>query len=140
MRRVPAFQTFNPVGEINTTPLIDVLLVLLIMFIITIPVEPHIVKFDLPGGKPPRLPVRRDANLVAIAADGTVSWNGVIASDSDLRLELGSSKQMSPSPELHLRPDPAARHGRVDQILAMIKREGITRVGFVGNERFTNIF
>ena len=140
MRRVPAFQSFNPVGEINTTPLIDVLLVLLVMFIITIPAQNHIVKFDLPSGRSPKYPIRSDVNLIAIAADGTVSWNGVPASDADLRLELGSSRQMRPSPELHLRPDAAARHGRVDQILAMVEREGITRFGFVGNERYANIF
>ena len=140
MRRIPAFQTDNPVGEINTTPLIDVLLVLLVMFIITIPVEDHIVKFDLPTPGPLRIPVRKEANLIAIAADGRVDWNGVAISDADLHLELESSRQMSPSPELQLRPDPAARHGRVDQILAMIKREGIRRFGFVGNERYSNIF
>ena len=140
MRRVPAFQPLTPVSEMNTTPLIDVLLVLLVMFIITIPAQTHIVKLDLGSTTLPRFPVERHVNLVTIAADGTTSWNGAAISDADLRRELDASRQLDPSPELHLRPDAAARHGRVDQLLALIKREGITRFGFVGNERYEGIF
>lgn len=140
MRRVPAFQPLPPVSEMNMTPLIDVLLVLLVMFIITIPVETHMVRLDLGATRPASFPVERDANLVTIAADGTASWNGAKISDAGLRRELDASRQLDPSPELHLRPDAAARHGRVDQLLALIKREGIARFGFVGNERYERVF
>ena len=87
MRRVPAFQPLPPVSAMNMTPLIDVLLVLLVMFIITIPVEKHMVRLDLSAAMPPSFPVERDANLVTIAADGTASWNGAKVS-AGLRREL----------------------------------------------------
>ncbi|HEV2044085.1 MAG TPA: biopolymer transporter ExbD [Sphingomicrobium sp.] len=127
----------QPVIELNMTPLIDVLLVLIIMFIITIPLQTNAVKIDLPG-KPPTVVLDTDPvrNLLTIAPDGTARWNGVVAGDATLMATLRASGSMTPQPELHLRPDPFARYERVDQVLAMTKRAEITRMGFVGNEAY----
>jgi biopolymer transport protein ExbD len=139
MRRVPHAETAILLSEINTTPLIDVLLVLLVMLIITIPLQTHAVKFDLPAGHTPPLPIDK-ANLLSIDADGTARWNGVPISRGELRQELAMVHQLSPAPELHLQPDSEARHGDVDEVLAIIKREQIARFGFVGNEKYLNVF
>jgi biopolymer transport protein ExbD len=129
----------SPLIEMNTTPLIDVLLVLLVMFIITIPIQSHAVKLDLPGPTdmpfPPPDPVK---NELGITKTGTLLWNGSPVSDEALRQELRVTQQMRPTPELHLRPDPEAPYGAVDELLGLIKREHVQRVGFVGNEAYAN--
>ena len=140
MGRVSTFEASNPMGEMNTTPLIDVLLVLLVMLIMTIPPQTHAVKFDLSSSRAPIDHIRRDSNLLTIAADGTLRWNGAVIDRERLRSDLSASRQMVPSPELHLQPDAEARHGEVDEILAIIKREQVSRFGFVGNERYLNTF
>ena len=125
----------QPMIELNMTPLIDVLLVLIIMFIITIPIQTNAVKIDLPKPAPvlePN-PVR---NLLTIAADGTTRWNGQVASDDSLVAVLNATQRMEPQPELHLRPEAMARYERVDEVLAMTKRAHVTRMGFVGNEDY----
>ena len=124
----------QPMIEMNMTPLVDVLLVLIIMFIITIPIQSHAVKLDLPQGTP--LPTDSQHNLLTIAPDGVARWNGVAADDSTLMATLRASEAMMPQPELHLRPDAEARYERVDEVLAMTKRAAITRMGFVGNEAY----
>src|SRR5687768_2227196 len=123
----------RPMMDINTTPLIDVMLVLLIMFIITIPLQSHAVKVDLPG-KPEVVPVRPVRNMLVIRTDGRLLWNDQIVSDDILRAALARSVSMQPVPELHLRPEAQARYERVDQVLAMTKRAKVTKMGFVGNE------
>ncbi|MFL6724928.1 MAG: ExbD/TolR family protein [Sphingomicrobium sp.] len=141
MNRASRAEPFHPLGEINTTPLIDVLLVLLVMLIITIPLQTHAVKFDLPGPSARPLPLPNPiSNLLVIRADGTLRWNGLTIDSRELRQELAMSRQMNPSPELHLEPDADARHGDVDQLLATIKQEQIHKFGFVGNERYRGIF
>ena len=124
----------QPMMEMNTTPLIDVLLVLLIMFIITIPSQTDAVKIDLPGAPQPieRNPV---TNLLTIDADGTARWNGAAASDRDLMATLNATQAMEP-PELHLQPNAQARYERVDAVLALTKRANVTAMGFVGNEAY----
>jgi biopolymer transport protein ExbD len=124
----------QPIIEMNTTPLIDVMLVLLIMFIITIPIQSNAVKVDLPSRAP--LMTNAISNVLTIEADGTARWNGVAASDSALMATLAASQRLSPVPELHLQPDAAARYARVDQVLAMTKRAHVTSMGFVGNEQY----
>jgi biopolymer transport protein ExbD len=125
----------QPILELNTTPLIDVLLVLLVMFIITIPVQTHAVKLDLPAeGTPPVVePVR---NTVVITASGTILWNGAPVGEAALRYNLARSQQVRPTPELHLRPDADARYEAVDRVLGLAKQENVTKMGFTGNERF----
>lgn len=131
-----AYREPQPMIELNMTPLIDVLLVLIIMFIITIPLQSHAVKIDLPGKPPVVLTPDPLRNLLTIAPDGIARWNGTAASDATLMATLRATVAMRPQPELHLRPDGRARYERVDQVLAMTKRAEITRMGFVGNEAY----
>ncbi|HWK36570.1 biopolymer transporter ExbD [Sphingomonas sp.] len=131
----------QPMMEMNTTPLIDVMLVLLIMFIITIPVQTHAVKVDLPqNSDAPKPPIEPDKNKVSIDAAGGVFWNGTPIDDVTLSQYLERTKAMSPEPELHFQPDAAARYEKVDQILAIIKRANVTKLGFVGNEQYRGDF
>ena len=132
----------EPMMEINTTPLIDVMLVLLIMFIITIPIQTHAVKVDLPVNDPNQKqpPVDPVKNKVSIDPTGTVSWNGAPVDLVTLQQYLEQSVAMNPEPELHFQPDPKAKYERVDQVLAVIKRSNVTKLGFIGNEQYYNDF
>ena len=127
----------RPMIEMNTTPLIDVMLVLLIMLIITIPIQTHAVKFDVPTctncPKPDAI-----KNEVAITRGGAILWNGQEVGEDGLRYELALIRRMRPAPELHLRPDAEARYEVVDRVLADIKRADIKKFGFVGNEAYAN--
>jgi biopolymer transport protein ExbD len=128
-------QFADPMLDMNTTPLIDVMLVLLVMFIITVPIQSHAVKLDLPRPQPGPIvnPVR---NLVEITPVGTLLWNGSPITETGLAGALAASRQLPAEPELHLRPAPEARYGAVDRVLAIIKREQVGKLGFVGNERY----
>lgn len=131
----------EPMMDMNTTPLIDVMLVLLIMFIITIPVQTHAVKVDLPQpSNNASQPVEPDKNKVYIDAQGQVFWNSMPINDVMLRQYLDASLQRSPEPELHFQPDPQAKYEVVDRVLAIIKRANVTKLGFVGNEQYRNDF
>jgi biopolymer transport protein ExbD len=129
----------EPMMDINTTPLIDVMLVLLIMFIITIPIQTHAVKLDLPQNNnsvtPPIDPVK---NKVVITTAGQVMWNGAPVDLVTLRQYLDLTQQMNPIPELHLQPEPTARYELVDQVLAVTKRAHVEKMGFVGNEAYAD--
>jgi biopolymer transport protein ExbD len=127
----------QPLVEMNTTPLIDVMLVLLIMFIITIPAQTHSVKLDLPQAPPP-VQVNQASNELAITAANRLMWNGRPVSEEVLAEDLAATARMYPQPELHLRPDANARYELVDKVLATAKHAGVTRLGFVGNERYQN--
>jgi biopolymer transport protein ExbD len=132
----------SPMMDMNTTPLIDVMLVLLIMFIITIPPQTHAVKVDLPINDPNAVkpPVDPQKNTVFIDPTGAVTWNGTAVDMVTLRQYLDQTKAISPEPELHFQPHPQARYDKVDQVLAVIKRSGIAKLGFVGNEQYANDF
>ena len=130
----------EPMMDINTTPLIDVMLVLLIMFIITIPIQTHAVKLDLPVDRqtntpPPIDPVK---NKIVIEPNGTILWNGAPVNEVQLRQYLDITQTMNPIPELHLQPHPEARYEVVDQVLAVTKRANVEAMGFVGNEAYAN--
>jgi biopolymer transport protein ExbD len=130
----------EPMMDINMTPLIDVMLVLLIMFIITIPIQTHAVKLDLPVDQtntppPPIDPVK---NKVVITAAGEILWNGTPVNQQQLRQYLELSQQIQPIPELHLQPEPNARYELVDEVLAITKRAHVEKMGFVGNEAYMN--
>ena len=131
----------EPMMDINTTPLIDVMLVLLIMFIITIPIQTHAVKLDLPvdNGAPPPVvdPVK---NKVVVSASNQVLWNGQPIDMVRLRQYLDITQTMSPVPELHLEPEAQARYSLVDQVLAVTKRARVEKMGFVGNEKYAQAF
>ena len=129
----------EPIMDINTTPLIDVLLVLLIMFIITIPIQTHAVKLDLPqSSDAPPPPVDPIKNKIVITESGQTLWNGVGVNSQQLRQYLEVSQQMDPLPELHLQPEPTARYETVDQVLAITKQAKVEKMGFVGNEQYAN--
>ena len=130
----------EPMMDINTTPLIDVMLVLLIMFIITIPIQTHAVKLDLPIDDPNAVapPVDPVKNKIVIEPTGVVLWNGTPVDPVTLRQYLDITTTMTPTPELHLQPHPDARYEDVDEVLAITKRANVTAMGFVGNEAYAN--
>ncbi len=131
----------EPMMEMNTTPLIDVMLVLLIMFIITIPIQTHAVKVDLPqNSNQPQNPIEPDKNKITIDPAGNVGWNGTPVNDVTLQQYLVQTTQISPEPELHFQPDAQARYEKVDQVLAIIKRSNVTKLGFIGNEQYRGDF
>jgi biopolymer transport protein ExbD len=132
----------EPMLDVNVTPLIDVMLVLLIMFIITIPIQTHAVKLDLPTNQPNQTPPPVDPvkNVLSINAGDQVLWNGQPVTMSQLRSYLDTTQQMNPIPELHLQPDATARYEIVDQVLAVTKQAHVQKMGFVGNEYYMSIF
>jgi biopolymer transport protein ExbD len=122
--------------DINTTPLIDVMLVLLIMLIITIPVQTHAVKLDLPAGNPPRPLVAPQVVTVDIDFDGKMFWNDEAIPDrSTLDSDLASAAAQAVQPELHIRPNKLAPYKFVAAVLASAQRLGIAKIGVVGNEQ-----
>ena len=128
--------------DINTTPLIDVMLVLLIMFIITIPIQTHAVKLDLPVNQPnqPPPPINPVKNVLTINNQDQVLWNGQPVTMQQLRAYLDTTQQMNPIPELHLQPDATARYEVVDEVLAVTKQAHVQKMGFVGNEYYMSVF
>lgn len=127
-----------PMGEMNTTPLIDVMLVLLIMFIITIPIQTHAVKLDLPP--PNNAPSNVDPvfNQVDIDFLNNIYWNKQEVDMATLKSYMQQAADMPTEPELRLRPEALARYEVVDQVMAMAQQAGITKMGFVGNEAYAN--
>jgi len=126
--------------DINTTPLIDVMLVLLIMFIITIPIQTHAVKMNMPtpnNAAPPPTPpeiIRIDVDF-----DGTIGWNGEIIPDrAALEAKLATVAAAADQPEVHLRPNKLVTYKVVAMIMASAQRLGVTKIGIVGNEQFMN--
>jgi len=125
--------------DINTTPLIDVMLVLLIMFIITIPIQTHAVKLDLPSNTPPppdQVQVDPVINRLEIDFLNDIYWNKTKVTEAQLRGYLKVAAEMDPQPELHLKPDALARYETVNMVMADAQRAGITKMGFVGNEAY----
>jgi biopolymer transport protein ExbD len=126
------------ISEINTTPLIDVMLVLLIMFIITIPSATHKVPLDLPSSE--ITPRGQPFSQLDIDPNGGLSWNGAALPDGQLEVRLLQLAADPGLPELRLNVASEARFERVDQILAMIRLAGVERLGFIGNERYARTF
>jgi len=129
----------EPMMEMNTTPLIDVMLVLLIMFIITIPVATHAVNIDLPAPTPPTNvpPPKRDKNKVSITPQGEILWNGQAVDQGGLVYQLDLTTKMTPEPELQYQPDEYAPYDTAAKVLQLIKASGVTAFGFVGNEQYS---
>ena len=132
----------EPMMEINTTPLIDVMLVLIIMLIITIPPQTHAVKLDLPQNNPNDVPPPIDPikNKIVITRAGQILWNGGAVDLVQLRQFLDATQQIDPVPELHLQPEAEARYELVDEVLAVTKKANVTKMGFVGNEAYMKVF
>lgn len=130
----------EPMMEINTTPLIDVMLVLLIMLIITLPPPTHAVKIDLPQDCAPNCPpppdIKPTKNVLYIAPNSAILWNGQPLPMSQLQDLLERSLLLDPVPELHFQPDPQAPYDTVHKVLKVTKIANVTKMGFVGNEAY----
>jgi len=136
-RRHAAVVDDAPVADINTTPLIDVLLVLLVMIIITIPVQLHSVNLNLPLGTPPPPDVRPEVVRIDIDPRSTVYWNGTaVASEDELRQKLQAAAAQPVAPEVHVRPDRQARYDAFAEVMVAVNQAGLQKLGVVGSEQF----
>ena len=125
--------------DINTTPLIDVMLVLLIMLIITIPIQTHAVKLNMPAGNPPPPTVPPEVVTIELDFDGTVLWNGQVISDRPaLEARLQAAAVTPVQPEIHLRPNKLVKYEHVITVMASAQRLGLKKIGVIGNEQFIN--
>lgn len=123
--------------DINTTPLIDVMLVLLIMLIITIPIQLHAVNLNMPTGNPPPSDIKPEVLRIDVDERSNVLWNGEIVADRaevERRFEVVAAQEVQP--EVHLRPDKRARYEIVAGLMAAAQRTGLTKLGIVGSEQF----
>ena len=126
----------QPIGEINTTPLIDVMLVLLIMFVITIPASTHSVVVDLPRDCRVCPPVNALKNKLAIDGADRLLWNGTPVSEAQLGALLVESREMPTEPELQFEPAAPASYDASARALRLIEASGVSKFGFVGNEKY----
>lgn len=138
-----AFSSGNkgPMAEINVTPLIDVMLVLLIMLIITIPLQTHTVSMNLPQGDPPPPTTTEEPKVVNVVIDfdNSISWNGEpITSEDDLQARFRAAAAEGDQPEMHINPNRLADYKTVAHVLADAQRLGITKLGIVGQDQFMN--
>ena len=123
--------------DINTTPLIDVMLVLLIMLIITIPIQTHAVKLNMPVGTPPPPLVPPEVVTIEIDFDGTLIWNGrVVPNRQELEERLRAAAETPVQPEVHLRPNKLVKYESVAMVMASAQRLGLKKIGLIGNEQF----
>ena len=123
--------------DINTTPLIDVMLVLLIMLIITIPIQTHAVKLNMPVGNPPPPAAPPEIIQIEVDFDGTVLWNGDTVPDRPtLEAKLRGAAAQQVQPEFHLRPNKLVTYKHVAGVMASAQRLGVTKIGLIGAEQF----
>ncbi len=141
----PASGDSEVMVEMNTTPLIDVMLVLLIMLIITIPIQTHAVKLDMPQGEPPPQTVKPEVVKIDILDDGTVLWNdGPVPDERTLEFyfhqigfdQFGQRTLAESQAEIHVRPNPLAKYDVVARVLATAQRNNAVKIGIVGGEQF----
>jgi biopolymer transport protein ExbD len=118
-------------NEINMTPLVDVMLVLLIIFLVTIPAIQHAVKVDLPHASSQREDVKPSHITVSINADGSIYWDDRRVSDDALQAQIAAAARQTPQPELHLRADRKVAYERVADVMSYAQSGGLTKIGFV---------
>jgi biopolymer transport protein ExbD len=126
----------EPVVDINTTPLIDVMLVLLIMFIVTLPPQRHAVNLDTPipppeGTPPPEVPPP-DPIRVFVDFDGTVYWNGAVVNRAEMENQMMIEERRAVQPEIHIEPHRLANYGKVMEVMASAQRIGLQKLGVIG--------
>ncbi|QNN59380.1 biopolymer transporter ExbD [Diaphorobacter ruginosibacter] len=127
----------EPMMDINTTPLIDVMLVLLIMLIITIPIQLDAVKINMPVGNPPPSEIKPEVLRLEVDERSHVLWNSeVVDNPADLERRLAQVAAQAEQPEVHLRPDAKAQYAVVAGLLTSVQRAGLTKLGIVGSEQF----
>src|SRR5258707_263926 len=124
-------------SQINTTPLVDVMLVLLIIFLITIPMQTQNVTLNLPKANQPPTPVQPQVVTIDIDFDGTIIWNGdTLSGRPELESRMRASAAMQDQPEIHLRPNKLVKYRNVAMVMASAQRLGLTKVGIIGHEQF----
>jgi len=123
--------TDDVMNEINMTPFVDIMLVLLIIFIVTVPVMKHAINIDLPRASNQRLDTRAQTISLSVDADGTYFWNNEAIEDAQLALRLAAAAAREPQPELHIRGDKRVRYERVAQVMATAQLSGIRKIGFI---------
>lgn len=125
----------QPMFEINTTPLVDVMLVLLVIFIITAPLLTHAVKIDLPQATSQPLLEKPEVISLSIDADGKTYWNDVLFNQTDLKAKLEAAAKVEPQPELQIRADKATRYQVLASVMADAQNTGMTKLGFVSEPK-----
>jgi biopolymer transport protein ExbD len=130
----------EPMVEVNMTPMIDIMLVLLILFIITIPIQTHAVKLNMPTPSNAQPTKEPDIKRIDVDFDGTIGLNGVLISKPELDAQLAQWGQLpvADQPEVHLRPNKLVTYRHVAAIMASAQRQGVSKIGMVGNEQFMN--
>jgi biopolymer transport protein ExbD len=132
-----AFGGFNesnhqaPMADINVTPMVDVMLVLLVIFIITAPLFTHAIKLDLPNAPSQAAPEKPETITLAINAEGKLFWNNAPVTQDELATRFQTASQKKPQPELHLRADKSTRYETIAQVMASAQGNGMTKIGFV---------
>lgn len=132
-----AFGGFNdnhrqtPMSDINVTPMVDVMLVLLVIFIITAPLFTHAIKLDLPNAQAAAAPEKPQTITLSINAAGAIYWNNSPVEQRDLEARMAAAARQTPQPELHLRADKSTRYETIAQVMSAAQTNGLTKIGFV---------
>jgi biopolymer transport protein ExbD len=126
----------EPMMDINTTPLIDVMLVLLVMLIITIPIQLHAVNLEMPVGAPPQNNIQPDKVQIDIDEKSTVYWQGLPVGAPELEQKMELVSTMNPQPEVHIRPNKDCSYAVFANVLSASKRKGLNKMAVVGHEQF----
>ena len=120
-----------PMADINVTPMVDVMLVLLVIFIITAPLFTHAIKLDLPSAQSAPAPEKPETISISINGEGKIFWGNDVIEQGDMSIKLAAAAQKKPQPELQLRADKATRYEVIAQVMAAAQTNGLSKIGFV---------